>query len=237
MLDFLRNMKDANTVDKIEGALLALDVDAEAAAKTEARAREAMEIAIDGGDAKGLDQAERALEDARRQRERLTIARGSLERRLAEARAKAEADRLDAIVRGATARRDAIRKRIEKELIPAFRTACAILEEIKEVDYAIQSANDALLTANAGRRIDLVEESYTPYPPANYGPAYWVTSNTVIPRIEAWQVEGWRYFEPGFPAANMLASAYPQGAVGDRGETPRAHVARPGGASTLVHFS
>lgn len=227
MFDFLRNMKDAKSVAKIEGALLALEGDFDAATKAQARAREALEAAIDAGDARALDQAEQALDGARRQLERLEVARGSLERRLVDARERELVDRLDGAAKAATARRDAVRRRIEREMIPALRTVCAILDEMRAADAEIGAANDAFLSAGRPGRVDRVEETFTPSPPHQYGPLFEIANTTAIRAVPEWQVPGWRWREPGLDVNGLLAAAMPPGSIGGRGDLPRAHVARP----------
>lgn len=227
MFDFLRNMKDARSVAKIEGAILALEGDHDAAAKAQARAREALESAIDQGDARALGEAEAALDGARRQLERLNIARSSLERRLVEARDREAAERLDATIKAATGKRDAARRRIEKELVPALRTACAVMQEIADADRAIGSANQEIMTAKAGAFLEYTEEKFTPYPEKVYGPVYYIINTITIPSVDAWRIPGWNAKAAPFDMGGFLASAIPPGAIGGRGEAPRAHVLRP----------
>lgn len=237
MFDFLKNMRDAKSVAKIEGAILALEGDHDAAVKAQARAREALEAAIDAGDARALDLAERSMDDARRQLERLTIARTSLERRLVEAREREETERLDGIVRAATARRDAVRKRLQRELAPALRTACEILQAVAAADDEVQRANDSLVTAGRPGRVDKVEDGVTPAP-ANQLFDLWTLRRTVsIRAIPAWGITGFNWREPGVNLNALLAAAVPPGSVGDKGAVPRPIVSNPVTTGSFVGFA
>lgn len=227
MMEFLRNMRDAKSVAKIEGAILALDGDHEAAMKGLARAREALEAAIDAGDPRALETAERAIDDARRSLERLEVARASLERRLIEAREREAAEKLEATIKAAAAKRDAARRRIDKELVPALRTACDVLQSIADADRAVGNANQEIMSAKAGAFLEYTEEKFTPYPENAYGPVYYIINTITIPSVEHWRITGWNAKVPPFNVNALNAMATPPGSVGGKGDMPRAHVLRP----------
>ncbi|MBL8572997.1 MAG: hypothetical protein JNM13_04910 [Hyphomicrobiaceae bacterium] len=229
MLQIFAKFRTGNpTAADIRGALAALDL--EGASKVIARAEEARRTAIVSGDEAGVGRAEQVLVKARLERERLDIARAELESRLADAIASEAGARLDKVQADAERQRDQARARLAKEGVAAMRALCAILSEVAAADEAVTRANGQLVAA--GRpAIATVESDFTPVPENQYGPLHHVAGNVCIPRVDGWQISGWNYSEPPFNHGLMLASAFPPGSTGDRGDMPRAVVLRPGGAS------
>ena len=220
------------TAEELKGALAALDI--EGADKAVTRAESARRDAILQGDDGAVTRAEQALVKARLERERIAIASDELTKRLAEAE-KAEADqRLDRVRVDAERFRDQVRARMKRDLVPALRTACDVLQAVVAADEAIKTANAELVSA--GRPpLQGVEDGFTPTPENQYGPLHHVGANVRIPRLDGWNVPGFGWTEPTFPLAKMIEGAFPPGAVGSKGEAPRAVVLRPASAGGWSH--
>jgi hypothetical protein len=158
---------------------------------------EARREAILAGDPKEVMRAESALNDARMELERIGIAIEELETRIAEADRREAEEVVQARIRDLMKRRDAVRKRIERELVPALRSASEVLNALAEIDAEIIAWNATNYVAPE-RVIDLVEVGLTPIPEAESSELWSLRASSVIRPVPEWNVPGYNHRAPPF---------------------------------------
>jgi hypothetical protein len=161
--------------------------------KTVHKRDEARREAILSGDLKEITRAEAALADARTEADRITIAVDELEARIAEADRREADEAIAARIKEVETRRDALRKRVMKELAPALRTACEILHEIAALDDEIDRTNGDFASKGRAERIAATEENFTPYPAGAYGAVWALRATITIRPVADWDVRGWNW--------------------------------------------
>ncbi|MBL8574946.1 MAG: hypothetical protein JNM13_14815 [Hyphomicrobiaceae bacterium] len=176
------------TANDIKGALAALDFGA--ADKAVTRAEAARRAAIVAADDAAITRAESALTRARLDLERLQIAKGELEARLADAISSEAGARLDRIAADAERQRDQARERLRKEGVDAMKRLCAVLSDVAAAAEVVAQAN-ATLSAAGRPAIASVESEFTPAPQGQYEALFHVAVNVRLPEIAAWGVAGW----------------------------------------------
>ncbi|MCA3645989.1 MAG: hypothetical protein IOC54_01420 [Methylobacterium sp.] len=166
--------------------------------ETTVRKREdARREAILSGDPKEIARAETALADARMEAERITIAVEELEARIAEADRREAEETVQAAMRDIVKRRDAVRRRIELDLVPALRTASTVLTALAEIDSEIAAWNSTNYTTPE-RVLDLAEVGLTPIPESESSELWSLRHSTVIRPIPEWGVPGYNHRPPPF---------------------------------------
>lgn len=197
MLEIFRKLKTGPvSAQSLREARAALDPHV---AETTVRKREAARReAILAGDPKAVAAAEAALHDARMEQERLGIAIEELEARIREADAREADEVVMTRVREIEARRDALRRRISKDVAPALRVVCDVLTEASELDAEIAAFNRELAQKGRPEGVALVEDGVTPIPAGVYAAPWTLTGSTVIRPVAAWGVKGfgWSEFAP-----------------------------------------
>jgi hypothetical protein len=161
---------------------------------------EARREAILAGDPKEVMRAESALNDARMELERIGIAIEELESRIAEADRREADEAVKARIAEIEARRDALRRRISKDVAPVLRVVCDVLTEASELDAEIEAANRDLAQEGRSESIALTETTVTPIPPGVYAVPWTLTGSTVIRPVAAWGVKGFGW-SPHAPEA------------------------------------
>lgn len=197
MLEIFRKLKSGPvSAQALREARAALDPHV---AETTVRKREdARREAIVSGDLKAITAAETALADARMELERVEIAVQELEARIAAAD-KREADAAVKVrIREVEARRDALRRRVERELVPALRTACDILADAAALDDEIEAANRDIAQKGWTETIATVEEGVTPFPAGQLREIFELKRTTVIRPVEDWGIAGYGWQAPPF---------------------------------------
>lgn len=208
------------TAADIRGALAALGIEGADAAVSKAEA--ARRAALIGGDERRLNEAEAALQRTRLDAERARIAHDESTVRLRDAVASEARQARDKAIAEAEKARDLAHTRLHREGAEAARKLVAVLEAVTEADRQVQAVNATLVQGNPDGRpfLDHVEPDF----------GRWSSGVTIPPDAER-NIPGWNFQPAAFPRAKMIEGAFPPGAVGDRGDMPRAAVLRPGGAS------
>lgn len=168
-------------------------LDPHAVERTVAKREEARREAILCGDPKEITRAEAALADARMEAERIAIALEELENRIAEADRREADEAVQVRVREIEGRRDALRKRVMKELAPALRTASGILSEIAALDEEIEATNRDLSSKGRPEAIATTEDGVTPFPEGHLREVWTLHRTTVLRPISSWGVAGWNW--------------------------------------------
>jgi hypothetical protein len=197
MLEIFRKLKSGPVSAKaLREARAALDP--HTVEKTVHKREAARREAILAGDPKAVAAAEAALHDARMEEERLGIAIEELEARIREADAREADEVVMTRVREIEARRDALRRRIVKDVAPALRVTCEVLSEASELDAEIAQFNRELAQKGRPESVALVEDGTTPIPRRVYAAPWTLIGSTVIRPVAAWDVTGfgWSGFAP-----------------------------------------
>ncbi len=197
MLEIFRKLKTGPvSAQALRDARAALDP---FVAETTVRKREeARKDAILAGDPKEISRAEAALADARMESERVTIALEELDRQIADADRREAEEAVAARVREIEGRRDALRRRLTKELVPALRTSCEILNAISALDEEIEAANRDFAAKGRPEAVATIEDGVTPFPANQLREIFELKRTTVIRPVSEWGVAGFGYREPPF---------------------------------------
>lgn len=192
MLEIFRKLKTGLvSAQALREARAALDPHV---VETLVRKREdARREAILSGDPKEVSRAESALQDARLEAERVQIALQELDARIEEADRREADEAVKARIREIEKLRNALRRRVERELAPALKLACEILGEIAAVDEEIDLANGDFVAKGRTERLETVEEGFTPFPDGAYWPVWALRATLVIRPVADWGIKGWAW--------------------------------------------
>ncbi|MCA3635053.1 MAG: hypothetical protein INF18_04970 [Methylobacterium sp.] len=192
MLEIFRKLKagpvSATALREARAAL-----DPHVAETTVRRREDARREAILSGDPKEIARAESALTDARLEAERVKIAMEELESRIADADRREADEAVSARVREIEARRDALRRRVTRDVAPALKVTCDVLTEVAALDAEIDRANGDFASTGRAERIAATEEGFTPYPDGAYWPIWALRATITIRPIADWGVSGWNW--------------------------------------------
>lgn len=193
MLEILKKLTGgpkAATAAELRAALAELD-DAALVAAVEAAKADVGEAILSGAE-KAVEKAELALEVAHRNRERATVARAELHKRLMAAEAAEASAALDAERATAEADAKAVAAALRREWPALQSKMVALLERLSGAEEAIKAVNSKL--AAAGRddeRLDDVEWRARPRPVFAWEGTVSLAANVALPEIAEWSLTGY----------------------------------------------
>lgn len=184
---------DASSAD-LRAALAAIDLPAlEAAVSTAERHRTG--LLLDGTE-RDLDDADKVLKTATRERDRAVAAKAELSKRLAVAGEAEAAAALDAERADVDREAKTVEKLLRDRWVKLQAEAVAILDRLHDAERAVFEVNNRLGAAGRKDTIAPVERRVFPAPDFEWPEMHSIINRTVLKPIDG--APGWRDETPGF---------------------------------------